>query len=185
MYEKVLKSSIKNLRELPMPIPQKGGLAGITTEYMASDRGMFAEDNLHYPMGTTYLKYGVLGVAEKAEAAAKTAEGAQKDLLLAIGEVYREVGAYFGRYADAIEKEAGADARLRRIGENMRALSCRAPEHFDEAVQSIYQMWKLRFLADSCGDIGRLDVRLQPFFEKDIADGYTTEEEVMDLISMI
>lgn len=92
MYEDILSSTLDIIGHLPTPLPQKGALAGITRQYVAPPDEMFMNDNYHFPMGTAYLKLGVLGVAEKAAASAQNKTNAEeKELLLAIAQVYREL----------------------------------------------------------------------------------------------
>ena len=182
MYESIVSSTLQILSELPVPVPQTGKLAGIVHEYTPKQADMFAGDNLHFSLGTTYLKLGVRGVAKRAaENAAKTEDPKQKELLEGIAVVYDAVGDYFARYADAVYGAADGDGRLLHIADNLKALSERAPEHLDEALQLMYLIWKMRSSGFG-GDIGRLDVRLQTYFEKDIADGYVTEEETLELL---
>ena len=176
MYEAIVSDTIKTIRELPMPIPAAGGIAGPSGETVLPWNRRAANDNAHYPMGRTYYKLGVSGVAKKAAAQAARGIG-YPGLLEGIAAVYTEIAAYLARYAVVMEEAAGEDARLLRITANLKALSERAPVHFDEAVQLSYLMWKLRG-----GDIGRLDVHLQSYFENDIASGYITEDEALALI---
>ncbi len=181
MYGFVIDNTLEVLAALPVPVPSQGSIAGFASEYQLPYQSMFIGDNYHYPMGTAYLKLGLLGVAEKAAASAGKVDGAQnKSLLRGIQQVYQAIAAWVGRYADAVEAAAGECPRLQRIGVNLRALSQRAPAHFDEALQLTYLMWKLRCLCKPGADIGRLDVHLRPWFEADIASGYTTEEQVLD-----
>jgi len=183
MYESIVSSTLEVLGKLPTPIPKTKKLAGITREYEAPVGDMCKEDNLHFTMGTTYLKLGIGGVAKKAaENAAKAIEPKQKELLAGIAAVYTGISAYFSRYAQAVKEAAGEEKRLVHIAGMLELLAVSAPVHFDEALQLIYLMWKLRATRAFGGDIGRLDVRLQPYFEKDIADGYVTEEEVLELL---
>lgn len=185
MYEYVLADTLKILKELPAPIPSKGRIAGIIKEYIANRQpastGMFQDDNLHFPMGTAYLTLGIRGVAEKAAESAKKAESPRAvELLNGVVAVYDEISNYLKRYAKVVSEAAGDDQRLLHIGENLKNLSEKAPAHFDEALQLVYMMWKLRGLQTSEGDIGRLDVRLRSWFEKDIASGYITEDDALD-----
>lgn len=183
MYEKIVSATLDMLKEMPTPVPVKKKLAGFTTEYQSESMYPGYEDNLHFSMGTTYLKLGVRGVAQRAgENAKKITVLKQKELLEGISAVYTAVGEYFDRYARAIRREAGSDERLNHIAEMLEVISQKAPEHFDEALQLMYLMWKLRANRAFGGDIGRLDVRLQPYFEKDIAEGYITEEQVLELL---
>jgi len=183
MYEAILSSTLEILSSMPTPVPEKGGLAGIIHEYRPEGGKMFANDNYHFSMGTSYLKLGVSGVAEKAEKSAEKAEKPEeRELLQGIAQVYREVARYFEKYAQAVKQAAGEDERLLRIAENLHAISFRAPQHFDEALQLLYQMWKIRVLRQCGADLGRLDVHLRPFFEADMASGYLTEEEALSLL---
>ena len=180
MYRSILDCTLQVLRKLPVTVPEKGSIAGCAGEYLIPYNDMFCGDNYHYPMGTSYLKHGVVGVAEKAAANAVNAQGDNKVLLEGISQVYMAISHWFVRYADAVEAVAGSDARLVRIAQNLRALSHRAPVHFDEALQLTYLMWKIRCLNKPGADIGRLDVHLRSFYEADIASGYTTREQVLD-----
>lgn len=184
MYESILQSTLQILKDLPTPIPANGRLAGITNQYAAPlDADMFSEDNYHYPMGTAYLNLGVCGVAEMAAEAAKNAETAdKKELLDGIAQVYYAVCEYIKRYANAVSLVSQKDGRLERISSTLLKLSQSEPKHFDEALQLVYLMWKLRCLGKPGADIGRLDVHLRPWFEADISSGYITEEEALELV---
>lgn len=176
MYEQIVADTLQTLRELPMPIPAIGKIAGPSGEYMPAWNHRHENDNAHYPMGRTYYHYGVAGVAEKAAQQAALGKG-HPGLLTGIATVYTELASYLARYAAVVQAAAGEDARLQRVAANLKALSERAPIHFDEAIQLSYLMWKLRG-----GDIGRLDLHLQSFFENDIASGYLSEDEALALI---
>ena len=183
MYRSITENTLQVLRELPLTIPAAGLIAGPAGEYRVPEQPMFLGDNYHYPMGTSYLKLGVCGVAARAAASAETVDDPRCCALLeGIDEVYRGIAAWLARYAEAIEAAAGEDARLQRIAANLQALSQRAPQHFEEALQLVYLIWKLRCLNKPGADIGRLDVQLREWFEADIASGYTTEEQVLDLL---
>ena len=134
MYEKILKNTLDILQTLPTPIPESGNIAGIVKEYRAQKTEMFLGDNYHYAMGTTFLKYGLLGVAKKAREN-KNNEGAEAELLEGIALTYEAIAAYVKRYADAIYEVANNDARLLHIADMLDHLSHSAPVHFDEAVQ--------------------------------------------------
>ena len=66
MYEAIVSSTLEILSQLPVPVPAEGRLAGIIHEYKVSAAPMSEGDNLHFTLGTTYLKMGVRGVAKKA-----------------------------------------------------------------------------------------------------------------------
>lgn len=183
MYEKILANTLEILKAIPTPIPESGNFAGIVKEYRAEKTEMFFGDNYHYAMGTTFLKYGVLGVANKARKKAEEVEDKRdKEMLLGIAETYEAVSAYFKRYATCVREVSGKDLRLQHIADILDVLAYKAPVHFDEAIQLVYLMWKLRTLWKMHSDIGRLDYHLKDFFLRDIESGYTTEEEVLDLV---
>ena len=183
MYESIVNSTVSVLSDLPTPVPETGRLVGFGREHIVPFQDMFLGDNYHYPLGTAYLTYGVSGISEKAQARSKeVTDPVRQELLKGISTVYREIADYLKRYAAAVEAKAGDDARLQHIAEMLRALSDRAPEHFEEALQLVYLMWKLRCLNSFCAAIGRLDVHLRPFYERDIATGYVTDEDVLALI---
>lgn len=180
MYKIITENTLQVLGNLPVTVPAEGTIAGCAGEYILPFQPMFLGDNYHYPMGTAYLKLGVMGVAERAAASAvKVEDPRNKELLLGIAEVYRAIANWFARYAEAVATKAGDDARLLRIAANLKAISQNAPTHFDQALQLTYLMWKIRCLHKPGADIGRLDVHLRKWFEADIASGYTTEEEVL------
>ncbi len=176
MYERIVADTLQTLQEMPMPIPATGGIAGPSGEFVPVWNHRCENDNAHYPMGRTYYQYGVPGVAKKAAQQASLGKG-HPDLLTGIATVYGALASYLARYAEVVKAAAEEDPRLLRIAANLKALSERAPIHFDEAIQLSYLMWKLRG-----GDIGRLDVHLRSYFEHDIAAGYLTEDEALALI---
>ena len=183
MYETILDDTLKILKELPTPVPETGEIAGIVDEYTVDETSMFAGDDLHFPMGSSFLTLGVVGVAAKASSNAENVSDAvKKELLEDISVVYTELSRYFLRYAETVYRAADGDERLSRIARRLEFLSGNAPVHFDEALQLYYLMWKTRCLFIPGGDIGRLDVHLQPFFERDIASGYTDEDTVLSLL---
>lgn len=183
MYEKILKNTLDILENLPTPIPENGDYAGIVKEYRAEKTEMFLGDNYHYAMGNSFLKYGVLGVALKVkEKALSMDEGVDREMMEGIAETYTAISAYLSRYSDAIKAVADKDARLLHIAENLDVLSKKAPIHFDEAIQLVYIMWKLRTLWKMHSDIGRLDYHLKDFFLRDIESGYINEGKALDLI---
>lgn len=180
MYKIITENTLKVLAALPVTVPAEGSLAGFAGEYMVPDQPMFMGDNYHYPMGTAYLKFGVVGVSRRAAASAKNVtDERNRELLEGIAQVYEAIAAWIARYADAVDA-AGEDTRLKRMGENLHRLAKGAPAHFHEALQLTYLMWKIRCLNKPGADIGRLDVHLRSFFEADIASGYTTEDEVLE-----
>ena len=184
MYKNILESTLNTIRNLNCPIPEKYSIAGIVGNERIPCGEMGKNDNYHFPMGTAYLKLGISGVAEKAlKKSRETDSDSSKSLLLGIYEVYNEIALYLKRYSTAIKNCGVKSNKLNRISENLEHLSAKAPEHFDEAVQLVYIMWKLRVLSSCGADIGRLDNQLKDYYEKDISSGYLSENEAYSLIT--
>lgn len=185
MYEKSLENSLIVLETLDTPVPEKGGIAGAGIRYRdwQISEAMANLDNLHYPMGTSFLRLGISGIIEKARLGAeKASSAASKDMFSGIVTVYEAVKSYFRRYSDKIRLEANGDERLLKIADTIDVLTERAPIHFDEALQLYALMWTIRSAPSAGSTIGRLDMHLFPFYEKDIKDGYTTDEKVFGLL---
>lgn len=186
-YRKIAEVTVKTIENLPVIIPEKGTIAGIEREYDAAESLMTAMDNLHYPMGTSYLTKGVKGVAVYAEEKAKTCSGDAHALYTGISAIYRAIAEYIGRYETAAaERETNATGtekkRYSELKKTFSVLKNGAPETFAQAVQLLYLMWKLRGVDGKTSDLGRLDVSLRPFYERDLANRRITEETALALI---
>lgn len=185
MYEEILSSTLTVLDNLNMPVPEKGYIAGagiFYDNYPVSDK-MDNLDNLHYPMGTAFLKSGLMGIAKRAESALNGAEEElSRAMLEGIQTVYLAISNYVEKYSQAIFDASNGDERLLHIAENLKYLSKNAPAHFDQALQLYAILWSIRSVPGLGSTLGRLDVHLKPFFEKDIEDGYITEEKALDLL---
>lgn len=180
MYEEVLSSTLQVLRALPTPTPSYGVLAGFAREYTVCPQEMFRNDNYHFPMGTAFLDLGVSGIADlAAENAARAKTPQSRELLSGISQVYREISRWFDRYAKALDRST---PRLLRMSENLETLAKQPPQTFEQAVQLYYLLWKLRSLCSFTSDLGRLDVHLLPFFQRDMDSGRICEEDARNLI---
>lgn len=178
-FEEIRLATLGMIRQLPVDAPESGLLAGFLPFSPEGCKQHYCYDNSHYAAGTTYYRLGVKGVAEEARKNAQSKTGAQQELLLAIADVYDETAAYFARYASALAERG--DERLARIAANLKALSESAPQTFEQAIQLCYLMWCIRNI-DHTSCIGRLDVHLGAFYEKDVAEGRITREEAYALI---
>ncbi len=181
MYENLLKTSLGIIEGLSTPIPAKGKIAGLGICAPGNGRLISTGDNVHFPLGTSYLTLGVRGVARKAAENAKGKSGDEKELLEGVSKVYNALGDFFARFSQVLLKEK--EPRLQKIGENIRVLSECAPQSFEQALQLFALIWVIRNLNRAGGTLGRLDVQLYPFFEKDLEKGVLTEEEVIELLS--
>ncbi len=174
------------IKNLPVCIPAKGMIVGFANINIDKAREHRLYDNFHYPLGTSYLTRGVLGVAEKAKENAEKYPD-NKEFFLGIERVYREISDFIARHQYPLEemlKVADSKSeieRLERILTNIRVLAKGKPQTLEQAVQLIWFMYRIRSInRGSC--IGRLDVRLGSFYKNDIKNGMTTEEKAFDLI---
>jgi len=180
-FREICEGTLCVLQNLPVEAPERGLLAGFAPIEPEGREKLYCYDNSHYAAGTTYYRLGVRGVAEQARRNAAEKVGTQRELLDAIAETYDALGDYFARYAEAVEQKAQGDARLTRIAQNLRSISCAPPATFEQAVQLMFLMWCIRNI-DHTSCIGRLDVHLRRFYEEDLAAGRITYEEAYGLI---
>lgn len=181
-YQELTEKTIEIIRSLPVEIPQKGKIAGFTRCTHPEAARARQTDNLHYPMGTAFLKLGVQGIAAFAERQLSLCENAKEaGLLSGIAAVYREIAAYFSRYVPELDARLARETdteereRLSIMRENMAILSCDRPRTFAQAVQLMYLMGRIRCMNANGACIGRLDVQLYPVYLEDKANGLTDE----------
>ena len=147
-------------------------------------------DNCHYPLNYSFLlQQGVPALLQRANRGlcrAQTIENRER--LQAIIVFLERFISFIAEHAALAEKQAQtcpADAeRLHLIANNCLQLSQGAPETFLQGLQLFYFAWRVRSLNyTSC--IGRLDVQLQPLYDKDRADGMTREAALAYLCELI
>jgi formate C-acetyltransferase len=191
IFKTMLDDTVRTIRSLPVAIPNEGSILGFNQYHPDVTYDIRLHDNMHYPMGTTYLQYGVLGVAEKARNGIYMENDTeQNDFLSGIEIVYLEISEYFKRYIKPLQKQIkDADdqaeiSRLNRMLRNVQAIVEGKPQTLTQAVQLFYFMWRIRCL-DACACIGRLDVHLKPFYEADIQSGILTQDEALELICQL
>ena len=150
MYSKILKDTLRLYDKLPVIIPEKGVLAGFAREFWCPYSDAFKSDNHHYPMGTTFLKYGIKGVAKKARRnISPTKNKMENELLEGIAIVYDKIAEYFSKYVSSLDEKIQSandeeKQRLNYIRNNMYVLANKKPQTFAQGIQLYYFMWKLR-----------------------------------------
>lgn len=190
-YQEILQKYLDFIADLPVEIPPEGIIAGFTVYKGSKNFSVWGNDNLHYPMGTSYLRMGVKGVAEYARKQFPKCETPRETgMLESIAQTYDAIAAYFARYLPVLdEKIAGAEGkeekqRLSAMRENMAVLSKGAPETFAQAIQLFYLIWRLRCV-NACATIGRLDQHLYPHYKADVEKGILDQEKALDLICQL
>lgn len=95
--------------------------------------------------------------------------------------VYEAIIALILRYAELADSIGGENMAF--LAENLRALSCGAPQNLAQAMELTFLMYRLLTYAEttSIRSLGGIDRLYAPFYEKDLADGTFTEENIREL----
>ncbi len=189
------KNDIIRLMEIaPIEIPDTGLIVGFTridNSLISSNFGAGPNftlgDNMHFPMGTSFLELGFQGVSKKAKqniSEEKTTE--QNSILESISEVYSAASAFVLRHIKEIDNKILVTSdterdRLLAIRDNLYGIVNDAPSSFAQAIQLYYLAWRVRCVSRTA-TIGRLDMYLFPFYEKDIKAERLTRDEALNLI---
>ena len=136
------------------------------------------EDNLHYPHGTTYLQYGLDGVAALAmEKKTTAADTDTAEMYEGIAAVFTKLSEQFAKLGQELKDNANGDSHLHEVGDFMIRISKGRPASFTDALGLEYMMWQIR-----PGCAGRMDYHLREFFLQDTEAGVLTEERALALI---
>lgn len=126
------------------------------------------------------LKLGTDGIRAKAEAAYKKHKGTKKEPFaqsclqcLDAFETYRQ------RYLDALTGKPGYEENYK----NLCSVPKKPASNFYEAVQSIWFTFSFLRLCGNWPGIGRLDLMLKPYLEKDLAEGAITLDEAREILA--
>lgn len=156
------------------------------------------DDNFHFPLGTSYLTYGIPGIISLARAKASEAEdNDSKELYEGIAAVYEKLADVFRRFSLKLRSDSVNETDHKRVS-NMNAaadmfesFAREKPACFRDALGLEMVFWliranarayaaKPRKLGGAC--IGCMDRHLLPFYEKDISAGRLTDEEALSYI---
>lgn len=140
------------------------------------------------PIGSI-LQQGFEGIRERAQASLRAGAGDADYLrsVVAAADLVQALGEKFSKAAErALQgaKEADAVHRLERIRAAARRCPMKPAETFFEALNTVLYMKELANSVDSAGVaiLGRVDMLLQPYLDRDLAGGILTMEEARDLI---
>lgn len=160
-------------------VPDKGILAGFPKAVLplGSIEEFFSADNMHYPLGDAYLKYGVSGILQltQNQITADTEETAY--YRRGIFRVYSGIQRFIQKHAEKAEQMGN-----RKIAGCCRRLAEGRPESFEDGLQLF---WFFYFLRSPFGGgcIGRLDQKLYPFYLKQKQDGTWNDEKAMEAVT--
>lgn len=144
--QEIRRSVLEDIRAREIYIPETGFLAGPTYPVREMvETGIWRQqdygwDNLHFPLNYKLLmQEGVPGIIRRASVPRDGLSEERQEYRALIAASWNEIGQYILRHAEkaeALASERPEDAaRLRRIAQNCRTLSCRAPETFEQGVQ--------------------------------------------------
>ena len=103
-YHDILEEELLALDEIHIELTD--GLYPVIPNAGAAKRALTRNDNLHYPLGTTYLTYGFRGVAAIAEEKMKTAASeCSKELYAGIAAVYTKIADIFLSAGEKFRRE--------------------------------------------------------------------------------
>ena len=139
------------------------------------------------------LNEGLSGIRRRVEASLKSYKGTEKEAFLlnciAAIDAYEH---WHGRYVDALEHYAQAvetDGVLPACPafettlKNLRRVPLEPPTTFHEAVQALWMTFAFVRLMGNWPGIGRLDVLLGKYLEKDLADGTLNLDEAREILA--
>lgn len=78
-------------------------------------------------------------------------------------------------------------ASLQKVGDICLKLSKRPPEHFHEAVQSLWFLFVILHMESNASSFspGRMDQYLYPFYQKDITEGILTVQDALEILECL
>ena len=128
----------------------------------------------------TVLKCGIYGIEENAKKSLDKYEGTEKESFIrSCLSCIESMKIWHGRYLAALEGMNGYEDNL----QNLSRVPFRPATSFYEAVQSIWFTFAFVRLCGNWPGIGRIDVLLGDYLEKDLADGKLTVDEAREILA--
>lgn len=139
------------------------------------------------------VEIGFTGLVEIGEEAVKRHTGVNREFAQAMLITSRAAVAYIGRYADLAEKMCRETTdllcrkNLGRIAESCRHLTRGKPRNFFDAVQLLWFAQEMMMVENvpASESLGRMDVYLAPFYEKDRREGKLTYNEASEILDAL
>ena len=139
------------------------------------------------------VEIGFTGLAELGRQAVARHTGVNREFAQAMLITNEAALAYTGRYADlAAEMAAQADdplcrKNLSRIAESCHHLTQGAPRNFFDAVQLLWLAQEMMMVENipASESLGRMDVYLYPFYQRDVEAGKLTYNEASEILDAL
>lgn len=139
------------------------------------------------------VNIGFTGLVELGKESVKRHTGINRDFAEAMLITNRAAVDYIGRYAALAERMAAeasdpsSQKNLSRIAESCRHLTRGAPRDFFDAVQLLWFGQELMMVENipASESLGRMDVYLYPFYEKDVVSGTLTYDEASEILDAL
>lgn len=128
----------------------------------------------------TVLKYGVDHIHEKAKEACEKHRGTEREAFaLSCVRTLESFKIWHGRYLDALCDREGYIANYN----NLKSVPFSPAQSFYEAVQSIWFVFAFVRLCGNWPGIGRIDLMLGDYLEKDLESGALTLDEAREILA--
>lgn len=139
------------------------------------------------------VEIGFTGLVEMGKKSVEEHEGVNREFAKAMLMTNEAAIAYVGRYArlaDSMAAEATEPLmkkNLTRIAESCHWLTKGKPRNFFDAVQLLWLAQEIMMVENvpASESLGRMDVYLAPFYEKDKAEGRLTYDEASEILDAL
>lgn len=144
------------------------------------------------PDTALWLKKGPQGFIQDAKLHLETCDASQKEFYECVITVMEGACTFMKRYHDEImehllEVDPKYQASLQNVAKICLNLTQRPPEHYQEAVQSLWFLFVLLHMESNASSFspGRMDQYLYPYYQRDIESGYITQSEALDILECL
>ena len=145
----------------------------------------------HLPLGfPRILKMGYAGLRRevKHRLAKSDLNETGKDLLQSMLICLEAAGMWHSRYVDGLEQLISVSsgqqkAHYERVLRNVRDVPENPPKNFYQAVQSLWFMYGFHRLVGNWPGIGRIDMMLGPYLERDLSEGSLTLDKAREILA--
>lgn len=144
------------------------------------------------PDTALWLKKGPQGFIQDVKLHLETCDESQKEFYECVIIVMEGACTFMKRYHDEImehllEVDPKYQASLQNVAKICLNLTQRPPEHYQEAVQSLWFLFVLLHMESNASSFspGRMDQYLYPYYQRDIESGYITQSEALDILECL